>query len=203
VAGYAALLQLGKPVVTTSDAALVWGTSNDNASHILSRLSESGLVRRLLQGIWKVGPGRSDPREVLPVLAAPYPVYVSFWSALFNHEMIGQIPAVVHAVSLDRPKKVGTADATFHIRPVHPYLFGGMEGASPTRAGMATSEKALFDTVYLLAMRGKNVSLPELELPEGFSYPELFSWLERIHSPRLRTKVDRALQSVLDTAIAE
>lgn len=175
--GYAALVNLGRPVVTTADVARLWRMKLDATSHALARLEHAALVRRIRHGIWKVGPGRSDPRDVLPVLTSPFPSYVSLWSALFHHEMIEQIPTVVYAVSPERPKRVPTADDSFNIQPIHPDLYGGM--ASP--------EKALFDTAYLLVPRGGRVTLPELELPAGFNKIELSSWVDRISSARLRS----------------
>lgn len=194
---YAALVELGRPVITTADVARLWGTKLDTTTHALTRLSRTGLVRRIRHGIWKVGPGRADPRDVLPVLTGPYPSYISYWSALFQHGMIEQIPAAVHAASLDRPKRIHTTDDDFNIRPVHPDLFGGMEGQTGIRAGVATPEKALFDTVYLLVPRGGQITLPELELPRGFNERRLWSWLERVPTSRLRSLTRSGLERVL------
>lgn len=197
---YAALVDLGCPVVTNAEAARLWGTESAATSQTLIRLSRTGLLSRIRHGLWKVGPGRADPRDVLPVLTSPYPSYVSLWSALFHHGMIEQIPAAVYGVSLDRPIRVHTADDDFNIRPIHPDLFGGMEGQTGIRAGIATPEKALFDTIYLLVPRGGKVTLPELELPSTFDESELWSWLARIHTARLRSLTRAGAEHVLHVA---
>lgn len=199
---YARLEALGRPVITTAEVAVVWGSSVNTATVALARLADAGLVRRVRHGIWKVGPGAVDPRDVLPVLTHPYPSYVSLWSALFEHGMIEQIPTSLYAASLDRSRTVPTSGGEFSLHHIHPELFGGIEGQTGTRAGTATPEKALFDTVYLLSARGGSVTLPEVELSEGFAEADLWRWVERVPSTRLHTMVEHGLRRTLDTATA-
>jgi predicted transcriptional regulator of viral defense system len=194
---YAALEVLGRPVVTTSEAAVVWEAELSAATHTLSRLAQSGLVRRVRHGVWKVGPGSVDPLDVLAVLTQPYPSYVSLWSALFEHGMIEQIPRSIYAASLDRSRTVETDAGEFRIHHVHPDLFGGFEGQTGVRSGTALPEKALFDTVYLLSTQSGSVTLPELELPAEFKESEVLRWIERVPSARLRTIVSRNLRRLL------
>ncbi len=81
-----------------------------------------------------------------------------------------------------------------------PELFGGyvqIDGGGH----LATPEKALFDTIYLLAPRGGEVRLPELELPEDFDEGQVDEWTRRIHRPRLRTMVSRDLSVALRRAM--
>ena len=44
-----------------------------------------------------------------------------------------------------------------------------------SRAGTATAEKALFDTVYLFIARTGHGSLPEIEVPDDFDVQALYS----------------------------
>jgi hypothetical protein len=53
-------------------------------------MEESGLVRRLRPGLWAVDLAVS-PFAVAQYLTAPYPAYVSFWSALAHHGLIEQM----------------------------------------------------------------------------------------------------------------
>lgn len=197
---YAALAELERPVATTADAARVWELKLDAASHLLARLADAGLVRRIRHGLWTIGPGRSDPLEVLPLLTNPYPAYMSYWSALFHHHMIEQVPTMVHAATLERAKKVRTTDDVFDIHRIHAQLFGGFDGATGVRSGVATPEKALFDTVYLLAPRGARIQLPEIELPRRFREKELRSWLDRVPTDRLRSLTAGGLRQVFSVA---
>ena len=195
---YADLLRMERPVVETREAAVRLGLSISAASHLLRRLERSGLVRRLRRGLWALGPD-TEPSLLPPYLTAPFPAYVSFWSALARHGMIEQIPRQVYVASLDRTQKISTSLGDFSIHHVGPELFGGYlqtdEGGQ-----LATPEKALFDTIYLLTPRGGQIRLPELELTEGFAEAELQSWTARIADPRIRTLVGKGLGSALASA---
>jgi hypothetical protein len=111
--------------------------------------------------------------------------------------MIEQIPRGVFAVSLDRPKTIDTQLGQFQIHHVHPDLFGGFEGETGTRAGIARPEKALFDTVYLFSVRQGTVTLPELELSEDFDTGALDRWIDAIPSRRLRTMTANSLARLI------
>jgi len=69
---------------------------------------------------------------------------------------------------------------------VTPNLYGGFEDATEVRAGVATPEKALFDTVYLLIARTGHGSY-RIEMPDRFDTEVLYSWVNRIASARWRT----------------
>jgi predicted transcriptional regulator of viral defense system len=136
---------------------------------------------------------------VAPYLTAPFPAYVSFWSALAHHDMIEQIPQSTFVASLDRTKKIETSLGLFSIHHLSPELFGGFNGA-PDAGYLATPEKALFDSVYVRAPRGSAIYFPELSLPAGFDDAELEQWVQRIVRPRLRTLVARGIEAAVSRA---
>lgn len=199
---YARLRALGRPVVTTGEAAATWSSSLATAARSLVRLTDAGLVTKLCHGVWHMGRDTPDPAYVLPVLTNPYPSYLSGWSVLARHGMIEQIPRSVFAVSLDRARTVKTTFDRYEIHHIHPGLYGGFAGVSGLRAGVATPEKALFDTAYLFAARHGRVSLPEIELPEGFDLSLLHHWLEQVPSARLRSMTSANLERILEVAAA-
>lgn len=200
---YRQLVSLGRPVLTTGEAAVALENSLPTTAKLLARLAGSGLVVKIRQGIWQIGSGRVDPTLVLPVLTKPFPSYVSGWSAMSRHGMIEQIPRGIFASSLDRPKQVQTIVGQFQIHHLHPNLFGGFEGATGIRAGIARPEKALFDTVYLYSVRQGKVTLPELELPQDFDRRELQRWVEVIPSGRLRTMTANSLERLVVGALIQ
>jgi predicted transcriptional regulator of viral defense system len=199
VGRYSELQTLGRPVLTTGEAAVAWDTSLSTAARQLSRLAASGLIVKIVHGVWQINRATPDPAVVLPVLTDPYPSYISGWTALSRHGMIEQIPRGVFAVSLDRAKSVETTFERYEIHHIHPYLFGGFEGATGIRAGVATAEKALFDTVYLFSTLKGTVTLPELELPDTFDRGVIQSWIGRVPSARLRTLAAKNLDRLLET----
>lgn len=192
------LQRLGRPVIERREAIARLGVSPARASQILRTLEQGGLVTRLGKGLWLLDRD-ADPFSIPPYLTAPFPAYVSIWSALARHGMIEQIPRQIFVASLDRPSTIETPLGTYSIHHLAPEVFGGYAGTSET-GYIATPEKSLFDTVYLRAARGGRTYLPELELPAGFDGDEVAHWVERIPSARVRTLVRRGLDTLLSTA---
>jgi predicted transcriptional regulator of viral defense system len=192
---YADLVRLGIPVVATREAAARLGLTLPAASRLLARLADAGLVRPVMRGLWAVS-ADLDPFLVPAGVAAPYPAYVSLWSALARHGMIEQIPVAVHAVTLGRTRAVRTGLGPVSLHHVAPSLFGGFV---TTERGyqLATAGKALFDTLYTAAPSGGQGRLPELELPADFDDASAGVWLEGIDSRRLRTIVTLSLDRAL------
>ena len=189
------LLRLQRPIIETREAAVRLGVSVSRASQLLRLLEGSGLVRQLRRGLWALRPA-VDPFMVPPYLTAPFPAYVSFWSALARHGMIEQVPRQTFVASLDRTQRVTTTIGTYSVHHLSPDLFDGYDGSEEV-GYVATPEKALFDTVYLRAPRGGQILLPELELPSTFADKRLNQWLSRVARPRLRTIVSRGLAKAL------
>lgn len=188
------LQRLRRPVIETGEVIARLDVSPVRASQILRSLEQAGLVSRLRHGLWLLEPD-ADPLSIPPYLTAPFPAYVSLWSALSRHGMIEQIPRQIFVASLDRPRRVSTTLATYSIHHFAAEVFGGYTGSSDT-GYVATPEKALFDTVYLQSARRSAVYLPEFELPATFDARELTAWTQRIAPLWLRTMVSRALDEL-------
>lgn len=195
---YGELLRIGRPIVQTREAAARLQVSTSSASHLLRSIEQAGLARRLRQGLWALHP-EIDPFTLAPYLTAPFPAYVSFWSALHRHDMIEQIPRQISVASLDRTRHLTTTIGAYSIHHLAPELFDGYRGTQET-GYLATPEKALFDTVYVRAPRGTRSFFPELSLPESFDERALQRWSHRIATPRLRTLVSRGLTEALRQA---
>ncbi len=192
------LRRLKPPLFTTREAAVRLGIPISRASQILRSLAAAGLAQRVCRGLWTLREA-IDPFALPPYLTAPFPAYVSLWSALARHGMIEQVPRRFFVVSLARTRTVSTSAGDFSIHHLAPELFGG-DQEGPGGHHVATPEKALFDTVYVLAPGGGRVHLPELELSEGFAEARLNLWVHRIARPRLRTMVRRELAAALGRA---
>jgi predicted transcriptional regulator of viral defense system len=198
---YADLLRMGRPVVTTREAATRWRTTQGTSGRRLRALEEAGLARRLRRGLWALDPD-IEPFVLPPFLTAPLPSYVSFWSALSRHDAIDQIPRQISVASLERTRLIETSIGSYAIHHLVPELFGGYRGSEET-GYLATPEKALFDTVYIRAAAGSRAFFPELSLPEGFDDARVEEWIDRIASARLRTLTSRRLREVVGQASRE
>jgi predicted transcriptional regulator of viral defense system len=198
---YADLVQMGRPVVTTREAATRWRTERTTAGRRLRAMEEAGLIRHLRRGLWALDPDVA-PFAVPPFLTAPFPAYVSLWSALARHGLIEQIPRRVSVASLDRTRRVETSIAAYSIHHLAPEVFGGYEGTE-TGGYLASPEKALFDTVYVRAAAGGRAYFPELLLPSAFDPKVVDAWVGRVASTRLRTLVSRGVREVLRGAASD
>ncbi len=198
---YGDLLRMNRAIVTTREAAARWQTAQGTAGRRLRAMEEAGLVRRLRRGLWALDPDVA-PFVVVPYLTAPFPAYVSFFSALSHHDMIEQIPRQISVASLDRAQRITTAVGTYEIHHLAPKLFDGYDGSEES-GYLATPEKALFDAVYVRAAAGSQAFFPELSLPRDFDDAQITEWIGRIESARLRTLVSRRLREVLGQARRE
>ena len=190
------LRRMGKPVITTGDAALRLRLTRSAATRALGRLAAAGLVLHLRHGLWSLDP-RIDPLLLPEYLTAPFPAYVSLLSALHLHGMISQIPRVIYVASLAPTKRIKTGLLDYSVHRLAPSFFGGFE---TTVAGvrLARPEKALLDCLYLAPGRSRLfAALPEVEIPRGFDRKEARLWLDRISpGPRLQL-VERRLEALL------
>lgn len=195
---YRDLLDLGRDLISSTEARTRWQVSPGTAAYRLKALDDAGLVRRVRRGLWAV---KADINAfvVPPYLTAPFPAYVSVWSALSYHDMIEQIPREVSVASLDRARRIETSLGTYQVHHLAPEVFGGFEG-SEVSGYLATPEKAVFDTVYLRAAVGTRAYFPELLLPSAFDDAALKGWTEKIKAPRQRTLVSRHIREVLKQA---
>jgi predicted transcriptional regulator of viral defense system len=189
---------MGRPIVSTREAAARWQTSSVTAGRRLRGMESAGVVRNLRRGLWSLDP-RIAPFAIPHFLTAPFPAYVSLWSALAFHGMIEQIPRQISVASLDRSRRIETSIGTFSVHHLAGEVFGGFTGSEES-GYLAVPEKAIFDTIYVRAAAGGKPYFPELTLPDGFDREVLSDWTQRIESPRLRTLVSRGARDALGAA---
>lgn len=187
--------RFGVEAFATRDAAALLGVTPANAHMILRRLSRHDFLVHLARGRW--GLARTLQRMLLPEhIAAPYPAYVSLQTALFQHGLIGQVPAVLYAVTVGRTRRVTTPAGTVSLHHLPPELFMGYE-LTPEGAKLATPEKALFDLLYLAPGRSRLFArLPEIEFPRAFRWAEVRRFTALVVSSRRRAFVLGRIESL-------
>jgi len=184
-ADLASIRAMGRPLVTTRGAAVRLGRTESAASHLLRRLSDAGMIRPIRRGLWAIEPD-VDPMQLIPWVTAPYPSYVSLWSALHAHGMLSQIPRETHAVSVGRPQRIETPLGVLVIHRIAPEVFGGYVTGTDG-AALATPAKAVFDMAYLSATHGRRFRhLPEVRLDRRYRGRDAQAWVSKIPSARLR-----------------
>ena len=197
---YGSLLGMGRPVLSTRDAADRLRLSLPTANRLLGRLTSAGLALGLRHGLWSLQP-KIDPLSLPEYLTAPQPAYVSLQSALWLRGVIEQVPTVIYVVSLGRPGRIETSVGTFSVHRVPPELFGGFEIIEPGGIHLATPEKALVVTIYLSNARSRLFAhWPEIDLSPPFDPARARAFVQRIPDPRRRAWVGLRLESALSEA---
>jgi len=190
------LLALKQIVLQTSDVSACLEISYSHASKILDRLAKEGRFVRLMRGKWATSQ-QLDPLILPEYLTAPMPSYISLQTALFYHGMISQIPSTIYAVTLARTRRYVTPFGVISAHHIQPDFFFGFESRGDIK--IATPEKALLDILYLASTKTKLFNtLPELELPTGFSHKKILEWIRKIPSARSRTLVTARFKAILD-----
>ena len=163
-------LQPLAPTFLTREAASILGVSNNYAVKILSRLSEQRYIVHIARGRWAYSP-TIDPLLLPNILVQPMLAYISLYSALYYRGMIDQIPSTVFAISNGKTKIFNTPLGKVSIHNISGTLFTGYEVYGNQGLLMATPEKALFDTLYLMPARSNVFKrLTEIDLSEDFDY---------------------------------
>ena len=180
------------PVFTTTAVARHAHTRVDVAARSLTKLAAHGLISRVTRGMWaETRHPEFSPYSVVPHLLQGEEGYVSLLSALNLHGMIEQIPRSIHIMIQTQRRPVVTKVGRYEFHQLSKDLIGGYEPYG--RLGLfdiATPAKALFDSLYLSARKGKRfMRLPELELPSGFRRRDVDMWIRRIAYRSLREAV--------------
>ena len=192
------------PVFGTAEVAARAEMTLSNASRDLANLARDGMVTRIRRGLWAVqGHPDFSPYAVVPRLFEEQEGgYVSLLSALNLHGMIEQIPRSVHVVTRDRRPALRTPVGGYEFYKVQAGLFGGFGPYHTTgNFDIATPEKALFDTLYFAARKGRRFAfLPELELPRDFAAPKIEHWIARVGLPPLRAAVRKRWEALAESS---
>lgn len=187
--------RLGAPVFETRDVSALLGVTTANANVILRRLANREMLTHLSRGRWLLG--RSISQLALPELVSlPWPAYASLQTALFRHGIIEQVPAVIYAVTLGRPRRLNTPLGTISYHRIPPELFLGFE-VDEDGAKVVTPEKALFDVLYLSPARSRLFAkLPELEFPREFRWAQLREYARLVKSAGRRTHIESRILDI-------
>ncbi len=193
---------LTRPVFTTREVVDLTASRLTVVSRHLGALARRGVITRVTRGVWAQArhPDFSPYAAVSPILKATRRQprrevvgYISLLSALSLRGVISQIPRAISVVTTKRPTTLRTPVGTFEFHQLEATLIGGFEPYGQARNfDLATAEKALFDTLYFSARKGRRFThLPELEMPRTFRTREVEMWIGRIKDGRLRSAVAR------------
>lgn len=183
------MLKKLEPTFSTKEATEMLNVSENNASLILSRLEKKHTIVRLSRGRWAYS-SSIDPLLLPSVLTYPMMAYISLYSALYYHGMIEQIPSTIFAITNGKTKLFKTPIATVSIHSINSHLFTGYESAGNSSILMATPEKCLFDTLYLMPAKSNIFKrLTEIELPDKFNFKLFNIWLKLVNNKSRKSSI--------------
>jgi len=123
--------------------------------------------------------------------------YVSLYSALYYHGMIDQIPNTVFAISNGKTKVFQTPLGKISIHSINGFLFTGYVVYGKNSLLIATPEKALFDTLYLMPAKSNLFKrLTEIDIPENFQFSLFKQWLKYVKSKGRRVLIEKHINKL-------
>ncbi len=103
--------------------------------------------------------------------------------------MIGQIPTRVYSVTLGRSRTIRCSVGTYSFHHCQQEFFVGYHYVK-TYLKLASPEKALVDYFYFSPTKHRQFShLPEMDLPQRFSWPKAIKFCDKMLSPGRKTLV--------------
>jgi len=192
--------QLELNIFSTSDIASYLNIPLSYASKLLQRLTKANHLVKIKRGLWAF-PDRLDPLALPNYLLAPYPAYISLQSALYYHNVIDQIPAVVYAVTLHKTTVIKTPVAVISAHQIKPGFFFGYDYDEIAGVKMATAEKALIDLLYLTPAKSKLfANLPEIDL-DVIDIKKIKEIVKKVPSASRRKIIQKVLKKKWDIEV--
>jgi predicted transcriptional regulator of viral defense system len=158
------------------------------AAKRLSRLSDKEILTRVTKGVWAntVHP-YFHPLCCVPYLLGKEQGYVSFLTALHLHGVVSQIPKTYQVATTGRARSLNSPVGRYEFFQIKPELMTQGVNWSELRLPylLASSEKALLDTLYLATRKNRRFArMPELDfLRSGFRAREFERLLDELPIP--------------------
>lgn len=192
-------LKVLEPAFLTKEASSVLGITANHTAVILSRLAKQNTIVRLARGRWAYSQ-TIDPLLLPNLLVQPMMAYVSLYSALYYHGMIDQVSNTIFAMTNGKTKVFKTSLGKISIHSINSFLFTGYKSYGKNSLLMATPEKALFDTLYLMPAKSNLFKrLTEIDLPESFQLSLFKPWLRRVKNKSRRLLIEKRINELTAT----
>jgi predicted transcriptional regulator of viral defense system len=152
-------------ILRLDDLAARYNIREVVARNALRRYESRGLVEHISNKVYINRLNQQfSPRELVNILRPDS--YISLESALVDHGVTSQSPAILTCVTLGYPKTFRSRSVTIAYRKISKDLFWGFE-QKRTRHNtyrIAEPEKALLDWIYLSRQEGLPTPLDEINL---------------------------------------
>ena len=155
------LQRFNKRIYSFSDLKKLLNIEDDDSLYVkISRLVESGLLKRIKKGVYYLEGREPDSFEIANVLYEPS--YLSLETALNYYGILVQTPYIIFSITTKRAKRVIFNNIEYHYLQINRKYFKGY--TKEKNFLIATPEKALVDTLYFMALGKTKVDIDELNL---------------------------------------
>ena len=176
-------------IFTTADVITLTRLAPAAATHMLRRLAAQRILASLKRGIWANRLAEElDPMEAVSHLTAPWPSYVSLYSALSRQGLIDEVPQAVYVVTSGRSAQYAAPLGEFRVHHLPHPLFWGFQTEHSDRATflMAEPEKAFLDLAYLGLIPRSPLGMPyKRDGKWRLDRAKLTRYAKRFHFPPL------------------
>ena len=156
------LQEFKKDYYTLKDLQSILDVPASSLKVQLSRWCKQGIFIRLTKGIYVPYNAKVDTQKVANQVY--YPSYLSFESALNYYGILSQIPYTLTFATRKKSKKLVLKDTQVEYTQLANRLFFGY--TLENGIYLATPEKALMDTIYLISKGKRTLNLEELYLKD-------------------------------------
>ena len=149
-----------KDFYTFKDLQNIFNVPANSLKVQLSRWCKQGVFIRLSRGIYTPYNAKIEVNKVANQIY--YPSYLSFESALSYYGILSQIPYTLTFATQKKSKKLVLKDTQIEYTQLAKRLFFGY--TLENGIYLATPEKALMDTIYLVSKGKRTLTVDELYL---------------------------------------
>ena len=184
-------------IFTTRDFANYSSISMPAASKRMSRLSDKKLLTRITKGLWaNISHPWFHPLACVPYLLGKEQGYVSFLTVLHLHGLISQIPKTIQIATTGHARTLNSPVGHYEFLQIKPELMKQGTKWSDTHLPylIATTEKALIDTLYLSTRKNRRFArLPEVDIRQTAFRKREFERL--LHQSPIPPRISAAIRT--------
>jgi len=153
------LERLNKPFYSIADLEKITGLSRKSLYVKLRRLVNSGILERIVPGVYRLFTSRASAEKIAAALYMPN--YLSFESSLSRYGVLNLVPYTITFATTRKTKRITLLGRDIEYRQIKKELFWGYE----MKGGIyvAKPEKAFLDLVYLASKGIASLDLDELD----------------------------------------
>jgi len=176
-------------IFSLADIEKLLETNNSNTAYkFIQRLIKKKLVQRLKNGLYIYSIDSSDDLQIASFLY--WPSYISLETALNFYGILSQFPYTITSVTPKKSKKILVNKKVFEYVHFNPEYFYGY--TKEKNFLIASKEKALFDTLYLVSKGIRKIHLDELDL-SGLDRKVFYAYIEKHNFKPLKKIVEKIL----------